>query len=123
VDEPTDQRISFEARRADRILREALKVLIVMHPRMSLPQAMTFIRVAWEEGLTISELAKRCGVQPNTISKHLRDLGPIDRRQKPSLGLITVVQGVHDGRRLRHVVLTERGAAVARKMTAIVKRG
>jgi DNA-binding MarR family transcriptional regulator len=83
--EATDQPITFEARRTAARLHGALKVLVSTHRRMTLPQAMTFLHVAWEEGLTVSALATKVGVKPHTVSKYLRDLGPTNRRQEPSL--------------------------------------
>jgi DNA-binding MarR family transcriptional regulator len=119
MNETADQPLSLEARHAARALRKALSILIEMNPRMSTAQAMTFIRVAWEEGLTVTELARRCEVQPNTISKHLRDLGSHGRGR--SLELVTTIQHLGD-RREHRVVLTARGVAIARTMIAIVKR-
>jgi len=89
---------------------------------MSTTQAITFLQVAAaEEELTVSALADRCGVKHNTISKHLRDLGAINRRGEPSLGLITTVRRPNDDGRQRRVILTDRGVAVARAMAAIMK--
>ena len=121
--EATDQPITFEARRAAARLHGVLKVLVSMHRRMTLPQVLTFLHVAWEEGLTVSALATKIGVRPHTVSKYLRDLGPTNRRQEPSLGLITIIQRAHGDRRIRHVILTERGATVARQTIAIFRHG
>jgi len=119
VDQPEYQRVTSEERRAAVTLLKVLNILLEMNPRMSAPQVMTFMRVAFEEGLAVSELARRCGVQPNTISKHLRDLGSQGRGR--NLGLITTIQHLGD-RREHRVVLTARGVAVAQTMIAIVKR-
>ena len=121
MEQPTEE-ISLEARRHARRLRRALGVLTSIHHRISLAQATTFLHVAWEEGLTVSALASRCGVQPTTISKHLRDLGPINRDQEPGLGLITITKGDYGDQREHFVILTERGTAVARQMIAIMKK-
>jgi transcriptional regulator GlxA family with amidase domain len=74
--EATDQPISFEGRRAAARLHGALKVLVSMHRRMTLPQAMTFLHVAWEEGLTVSALATKVGVKPHTVSNIFGTSGP-----------------------------------------------
>lgn len=110
----------------NRVLRRfyaSLRLLTAMNHRISTTQAMTFLHVAYEEGLSISDLAECCGVRPHTISKHLRDLGPINRNGQPSLGLIATVQKAHHDRRVHFVILTPRGAALARKMFAIVLHG
>jgi DNA-binding MarR family transcriptional regulator len=102
--------------------RLVIKYLLSMHRRMTTTQAITFLQVAMAEGeLTVSMLAAVCGVGPTTISKHLRDLGAINRRGEPSLGLITTMQRAHDDRRQHRVILTDRGVAVARIIVAIMK--
>jgi DNA-binding MarR family transcriptional regulator len=121
VDETIDQPISFETRRTAGRLRKALKVLSSMNNRMSLPQALTFLHAAADEGLTVTRLAERCGVAPTTISKHLRDLGEFDRLGEPSLGLLTIMQRSFGDRREHHVILTKRGTAVARTMIAALR--
>jgi DNA-binding MarR family transcriptional regulator len=75
-----------------------------------------FLIVAREDGLTVSELAKRCNVRKNIASRYLSDLGPVDRHGQPGLGLITMVQRVFGDRRQRHVHLTERGLEVAQQI-------
>lgn len=113
---PKDQRMF-------RRLYAALKLLIPMHRRITTTQARTFLHVAFEEGLSVSTLATRCGVRTHTISKHLRDLGPINRRGEPSLGLIEAIQKAHHDQREYFVILTPRGASLARKMFAIMRHG
>jgi DNA-binding MarR family transcriptional regulator len=102
--------------------RLVIKYLLSMHKWMTTTQAITFTQVAVSEGeLTVSVLAAQCGVGPTTISKHLRDLGTINRRGELSLGLITTMQRAHDDRRQHRVILTDRGVAVARIIVAIMK--
>jgi DNA-binding MarR family transcriptional regulator len=72
--------------------------------------------VAQEDGLTVGELAKRCGVRKNIASRYLSDLGLVDRHGRPGLGLITMVSRVYGDRRQGHVHLTERGLEVTRQM-------
>jgi hypothetical protein len=64
--EATDQPITFEARRTAARLHGALGVLVSMNRRMTLPQVLTFLHVAWEEGLTVSALAAKVGIQPHS---------------------------------------------------------
>jgi DNA-binding MarR family transcriptional regulator len=89
---------------------------------MTTTQAMTFLQVAMsEDELTVSTLAAMCGVAPSTISKHLRDLGTVNKRGEASLGLITTVQRAHDDRRLHRVILTDRGVVVVRMLMSLLK--
>lgn len=123
METPRDHALTPRDQRMFRRLFAALKLLILMRRRITTTQAMTFLHVAFEEGLSVSTLAERCGVRPHTISKHLRDLGITNRRGEPSLGLIEAVQKAHHDRREFFVVLTPRGATVARKMFAIMQHG
>jgi DNA-binding MarR family transcriptional regulator len=122
VVEPTYQPISFEDRRAARTVYRAVSVFVGLHRRIRLSQMVTFIQVCVEEGLTVAELAKRCKVEPHLISRHLRDLGTLNRKNQPGLGLITVVQRFHGDKRERYVILTDHGASIARKVVALMKQ-
>ncbi|WP_338830694.1 hypothetical protein [Bradyrhizobium sp. 27S5] len=74
---------------------------------------LMLLLVGKEDGLTVSELAKRCGVWKTVATRYLSDLGTIDRHGRPGLGLITMVQRVYGDRREKHVYLTERGLEFA----------
>jgi DNA-binding MarR family transcriptional regulator len=75
-----------------------------------------FLIVGQQDGLTVSELAKRCGVRKTLASRYLSDLGVVDRHGRPGLGLITMAQRVYGDRRHRHVHLTERGVDMVRQI-------
>ncbi len=119
--EPNSRPLSYQDRMRLRAFRQSVQLLVSMHRRMTIPQAITFLQVMATEGLTVSALATYCGVEQHTISKHLRDLGPCDREGQPSLDLITTVGDPYDGR-LRHVVLTEHGVAVGAQLASIMRR-
>ena len=115
--------VTPEERRAAAVLFAALEPFRKARKRMPLSLITTFMNVAIEEGLTVTELAKRCGMNGSVISKHLRDLGTVNRRQGPGLELIAVVQQVHGDHRERRVILTERGGTLARKVVNAMKGG
>jgi DNA-binding MarR family transcriptional regulator len=92
----------------------AVLPLLRLNANMHMIVVKMFLIVAQEDGLTVSELAKRCGVRKNIASRYLSDLGSVDRHRQPGLGLITMVQRVYGDRRQRHVHLTERGLEVTR---------
>jgi hypothetical protein len=60
-------------------------------------------------------------VSNTVMSRHLRDLGNINRHRKTGLELVAVTQRVYGDRRERHVILTARGANVARQMIAALR--
>ena len=99
-------------------MKKALEPLRSVHRTISLQLAFTFLHVAYDEGLTVSALATRCNVSNTVMSRHLRDLGNINRHRKTGLELVAVTQRVYGDRRERHVILTARGANVARQMIA-----
>jgi DNA-binding MarR family transcriptional regulator len=92
----------------------AVLPLLRLNANMHMIVVKMFLIVAQEDGLTVSELAKRCGVRKNIASRYLSDLGSVDRHGQLGLGLITMVQRVYGDRRQRHVHLTERGLEVTR---------
>jgi len=116
-----DEGLSAEQRHAAAALFAAMEPFRKARKGLRLSHVSTFINIAIEEGLTVSELAARCGMSGEVISKHLRDLGSINRRHGPGLGLVTVIQQVHGDRRERRVVLTHQGGTVARKVIAAMK--
>ncbi|MHC2625058.1 DNA-binding MarR family transcriptional regulator [Bradyrhizobium huanghuaihaiense] len=116
-------RLSPQQRWVARVLFKVVELLFRTRKRMTLSLANTFLNVAAQEGLTVSELAARCGVSGEVMSKHLRDLGAINRRYGPGLGLVAVVQQIHGDRRERYVVITHRGRDLVQQMMAVLKAG
>lgn len=94
-------------------LGNALAPLTRVRPNMRMNVVLMLLLVGKEDGLTVSELAKRCGVWKTVATRYLSDLGTIDRHGRPGLGLITMVQRVYGDRREKHVYLTERGLEFA----------
>jgi DNA-binding MarR family transcriptional regulator len=121
-DNDDSQKISEEERRACAWLFAGVRVFSLARKRMTLSHLTTFINIAIEDGLSVSELAARCGVNDYVVSKHLRDLGAVNRRHGTGLGWVTVVQRVHGDRRERRVILTHRGYAFARKFLRAMDR-
>src|SRR5258708_9124227 len=83
---------------------------------MPMQLAGTCLHVVLEEGLKVTAVGERCGVEQSVMSRHLRDLYLSDRHHKDGLQLITITQRIHGDRRERHVFLTERGHEVARQI-------
>ncbi|UWU78151.1 MarR family winged helix-turn-helix transcriptional regulator [Bradyrhizobium huanghuaihaiense] len=115
------QGLSPQARWAARTLLNVLLPMRRTRKRLTFSLVNTFLNVAAQEGLTVSELAARCGVSGEVMSKHLRDLGAVNRRHGTGLGLVAVVQQIHGDRRERHVVITPQGLDLVRQMMAVLK--
>ncbi|WP_213773580.1 hypothetical protein [Bradyrhizobium sp. dw_78] len=75
-----------------------------------------FLIIGQEDGLTVSELARRCGVQKSIASRYLSDFGVVNRHGRPGLGLIAMAQRMYGDRRQHHVHLTERGLEVVQQI-------
>lgn len=51
-------------------------------------KVISLLTVALKEGLTVDDYAKRAGISPTTMSRHLLDLGEVDRNGAPGRGLV-----------------------------------
>lgn len=124
MDEADDDKgFTRQARAYARRMKRALEPMGSVHGTISLQLTYTFLAVALNEGITVSALATRCRVSNTVMSRHLRDLGNINRHRKTGLELVAVTQRVYGDRRERHVILTARGANVARQMIAALRPG
>lgn len=110
--------------RGDRVtatrLGNAISALHASDTLMPLRLVSIFLLVAREEGLTVGEIAKRCGVWNTVASRCLSDLGAVDRHGAPGLGLVILAQKVYGDRRERRAYVTERGVNIIRQMHAAV---
>ena len=56
---------------------------------MPLQYLTSFLLVAMEEGLSVSDYAKKAGVSNSVMSRHLLDIGDRSRHGEPGFGLVT----------------------------------
>lgn len=70
--------------------KRAQSVFYALKPVRDMPvgKLLSLITVALKEGLTVDDYAKRADISPTTMSRHLLDLGEVDRNGKPGLGLV-----------------------------------
>ena len=123
MSEASNEPISREERIASQRLYNAVIVLLSMHSRMTVQMATAFLHVAAKEEQTVAELAAKCEVSAAVMSRHLRNLGGINRHNRAGLELVVLVQRVHGDRRERRAVLTERGIRAAQLMiTALTEK-
>lgn len=57
-------------------------------PTMPVQQIMAFLLVAMNEGTSLKELVESSQVKTPTMSRHLIDLGPRNRRMEPGYQLV-----------------------------------
>lgn len=66
----------------------ALSTFKLLNETMPLQYVLSFLAVAQEEGLGVTEYAKKIGVNVTTMSRHLLDIGARNRKMQPGYGLI-----------------------------------
>lgn len=89
----------------------ALKPFQKLRDTMPLQYVTTFILVATEENLNVTEYAKRAGISQSLMTRHLADLGEVNRYHEEGFGLVEAYDDVMD-RRNRLVRLTAKGRHV-----------
>lgn len=82
---------------------------------MPLQHAYAFLLVALDEGLSVSEYAKRAGTTQAVMTRILFALGSRNRGCKPRYGLVQQVIDPQDGRRTQ-TFLTDRGKVLVHEM-------
>lgn len=95
-----------------------------IEPEIPAQQISTFMAIAMEPGITITDAGTKAGVGLGSVSRHIEALGK--PRVKASgktvgLGLITVSEGVFD-RRIRTVALSAKGQRVAATILDLLSR-
>jgi DNA-binding MarR family transcriptional regulator len=98
------------------------KLLVALEPVREMPvnKLMSLFTVATKEGLTVDDYAKRAGISPTTMSRHLLDLGEIDRTKQPGLGLVEGRTNVTNQRE-RVYALTPKGRALVTKVAGALR--
>jgi DNA-binding MarR family transcriptional regulator len=106
-----------------RALNVALSVLDAFRAvRSDMPAThiYSFLTVALEEGLGVHEYARRTGIPQTTMTRHLLDLGSMDRKRQPGLGLLAQCMDPSDLRK-HQTFLTPSGKAVVQRVTRILR--
>ena len=76
-------------RKAVSSLLGALEPFRTIRGAMPLQYVTAFLLVAEEEGLGVSDYAKRAGVSMSVMSRHLLDIGQRNRNMEEGFGLVT----------------------------------
>lgn len=99
----------------------ALRPFKALRDTMPLQYVTAFLLVALEEGLTVTEYAKRAGTSQSLMTRHLADLGETNRYHQQGFGLVEQFDNVMD-RRERLIRLTARGRHVVYQMSQAHQR-
>jgi DNA-binding MarR family transcriptional regulator len=102
-------------------LWDVLAGLRLLRTGLPLHLVETFLRVALDEGRSVSHYASQMGVAVTVMSRHLLELGSHERIKGPGLGLVIAKQSPEDLKRYE-VYLTDKGRhlvqEIARKLSA-----
>jgi DNA-binding MarR family transcriptional regulator len=99
----------------------ALEPFREVRSTMPLQYVTAFLLVATEEHLNVTEYAKRAGTSQSLMTRHLADLGDVNRHHEEGYGLVEAYDDLMD-RRNRLVRLSAKGKHVAWKMCEAFKR-
>lgn len=94
---------------------EALKPFRTLRETMPLQYVTAFLLVATDEHQNVTEYAKRAGTSQSLMTRHLADLGTVNRYHEEGFGLIEAYEDVMD-RRNKLIRLTPKGRHVVWEM-------
>jgi DNA-binding MarR family transcriptional regulator len=106
------------------VLKSALTALEPfknLNSTMPLQYVTAFILIALDEGQSVTEYAKRAGVAPSVMTRHLADLGDVNRYHEAGFGLVEQETDLAD-RRYKKVRLSHKGKGVAAQIIRALKR-
>lgn len=89
-------------------------------PNVPTQLAQTFVAVAMNEGASLGQIAKVVGTALSTASRHLADLGDLNRKKEPGYKLIHREQDVMELRKNIYT-LTPKGRLLAESLAFAMK--
>lgn len=99
-----------------RDVQKLLEMIAAIQPEMPLQQARClFIVAESEEGMSLSEIAKKAGIGLATASRYIGALGKVNRRREEGLQLIESFEDPME-RRKKIIRLTTKGRAAVRRI-------
>jgi DNA-binding MarR family transcriptional regulator len=98
----------------------ALEPFREVRATMPIQYVVTFLLVAQEENLNVSEYAKRAGTSQSLMTRHLSDLGDTNRYHEEGMGLVEGYDDLMD-RRNRLIRLTAKGKTLVWRVTEALK--
>jgi DNA-binding MarR family transcriptional regulator len=103
-----------------RTLALALEPFRALRTTMPMQYIITFLMVATDEGLGVTEYAEKAGVSPTVMTRHLLDIGDRNRAKEEGFGLVTQERDKFDLRRT-HSRITPKGKALISKVINALK--
>ncbi len=111
---------SEDASKLQRLLA-AVDLIADIDKDMPMQMVRALILVCLEEGLGPNELARKAGVSSAVMSRHISDLGEVNRYKQEGLHLVTQKTDIMD-RRYRKVFLSPKGIAFRNRLLRALGR-
>lgn len=112
------QREREDRQALSRILR-ILKQFRELDSEMQIPQAVTLLTIALNEGISLTELSERTQQATSSASRNVAALSAVHRAGKPGHGLVLNREDPVERRRKQHV-LTPKGRTFIMKLVETV---
>jgi DNA-binding MarR family transcriptional regulator len=108
---------SLPARQMEAVKRvnASLKPFRSLRETMPLQYVSAFLEVATDEHQNVTEYAKRVGTSQSLMTRHLADLGTVNRYHEEGFGLVETYEDLMD-RRNKLVRLTAKGKHIVWSM-------
>jgi hypothetical protein len=110
-----EQVCTEEQRALLKVTLNAIKPFRKLRETMPLQYVTAFMLVATDEGLNVSTYAKRAGTSQSLMTRHLMDLGTVNRHHEEGFGLVEAFDDLMD-RRNRLIYLSAKGKHVVWEM-------
>jgi DNA-binding MarR family transcriptional regulator len=114
-------RLSEAEIKAVRNLLAALGPFKEIRSTMPLQYVTAFLQVAGEEGLGVTEYAKRAGVSVTVMSRHLLDIGDRNRNMERGFGLVEYRANPLELRKHEYK-LSDKGRLLLRKIVSSLSK-
>lgn len=111
--------LSEEKRLVGRFL-QGLEAFRAIDPTMPTQLVYTFLMVAIHERISATEITEMAGLPLSSASRHLRDLGPRNRRKEVGYELVEPHQDNVDIRR-KYYTLTPKGRKVFHQIVQVMR--
>ena len=115
-----DTRLDGKTRKALSQTLQVLEVFRDIDPTMQLGAAVGFVHVALEEGISVSEMAHRVGVELSSGSRYQQYFGKVDRARKPGKDLMSDPVDPNERRR-KMLRLTPKGQRIVSKLETVLE--
>ncbi|MGA4641152.1 MarR family winged helix-turn-helix transcriptional regulator [Stutzerimonas stutzeri] len=101
-------------------IEEVIKRFRDFDQEMQMQTAQTFIAVAMQPGITMTELSEKVGISQSSCSRNVSALSRLHRLNKPGMDLVVAAPDPMERRR-RIVKLTPKGQRLAESLTKLIE--